>query len=51
MVYVGFEYHELFNIFKSNLLNNYLRVTAFMWGYFLIYYYLIHHKKVTEIEN
>ena len=51
MVYVGFEYHELFNIFKANLLNNYLRVAAFMWVYFLIYYYLIHHKKVTEIEN
>ena len=51
MVYVGFEYHELFNMFKSNLLNNYIRVTAFMWGYFLIYYYFIHHKKVTEIEN
>ena len=51
MVYVGFEYHELFNIFKANLLNNYLRVAAFMWVYFLIYYYLIHYKKVTEIEN
>ena len=51
ILYVGFEYHQLFNMFKSNLLNNYIRVTAFMWGYFLIYYYLIHHKKVTEIES
>ena len=51
MTYIGFEYHELFNIYKLRLLDNYIVITALIWGIFIIYYWVNYYKKSVKTEN
>ena len=51
MTYIGFEYHELFNIYKLRLLDNYIVITALIWGIFIIYYWVNNYKKSVNNEN
>ena len=51
MTYIGYEYHELFNIYKSRLLDNYISITSLIWGIFIIYYCVNYYKKSVKNEN
>ena len=51
MTYIDFEYQELFNIYKLRLLDNYIVITALIWGIFIIYYWVNNYKKSVNNEN
>lgn len=45
ITYIHMDYNYLFNIFKKNLLNNYIAVFIFGWAIQIYYYWFLQYKE------